>query len=213
MAKPFQIAGATPSPKPPVPRALVAVSFLPLLLVPIGGLMGGLIGGAAAAINLVVARARLGMPARVAVILGMTVAAVVLYAAVSSAALSVPTASVAALEVGTCLDGIHPGATVTADVTKPVDCGAAHDDEIVGVVSDTEAGAYPGDAAVLAFANTPCLTAFGRYVGVDFEISSLDMITVTPTELSWARGDRQIACVATARDGGPLTGSVKGSAR
>jgi hypothetical protein len=115
--------------------------------------------------------------------------------------------------VGTCVDGIHPGAAVTADVTRSVDCATSHDDEIVGVVSDTVAGAYPGQAAVDAFANGPCMTAFGTYVGIDFEVSTLDMITLTPTELSWARGDRQISCVVAARDGSKLTGSVMGSRR
>ena len=37
MANPFQIAGTIDSPKPAVPRALVVLSFVPLLLVPIGG--------------------------------------------------------------------------------------------------------------------------------------------------------------------------------
>jgi hypothetical protein len=213
MAKPFQIARTTDPPKPPVPRALVVLSFLPLVLVPIGGSLGGLIGGAAAAVNLIVARGRLAVPAKVAVVLGLTVAAVALYVGVAIAALSAPTTSVAALQVGTCLNGIHPGAAVTADSSRPVDCATTHDDEIVGVLSYTEPGAYPGQAAVDGFANAPCVAAFGSYVGIDFALSTLDMMTVTPSELTWARGDRQISCVAIARDGSQLTGTVKGSRR
>ena len=213
MDNPFRIAGTTEPPKPSIPRAVVVLSILPLLLVPIGGLLGGLIGGVAAAINLVVARGRLGVPAKVAAILGTTVVAVVVYVAVAVAAVAVPTTSVAALQVGTCLDGVHPGVAVTADVTRPVDCATTHDNEIVGVVSDTLPGAYPGQAAVDAFANAPCEAAFGAYVGVDFDSSTLDLITLTPSELSWARGDRQISCVAITRDGSRLTGSVRGSGR
>jgi hypothetical protein len=213
MANPFQFAGTTVRPRPPVPRALVVLSFLPLVLVPIGGLLGGLIGGTTAAINVLVARGHLGGPAKVAVILGLSVAAVLLYAGVLFAALAVPSTSVPPLQVGTCVNGIHPGAAVTAEITKPVDCTTGHDDEIVGVVAYTTAGAYPGQAAVDTFANGPCVAAFSSYVGIDFELSSLDMITVTPSELTWARGDRQISCVAVARDGVPLTGSVKDSRR
>lgn len=213
MANPFQIARTTDPPKPPVPLALVVLSFLPLILVLIGGVLGGLIGGVSTAINLVVARGRLGVPARIAVILGLTVAAIVLYAGVAIAALTVTTTSVPPLQVGTCLDGVHPGAVSTSDVTRPVDCATTHDDEIVGVLSYAESGAYPGQAAVDAFANAPCVAAFSSYVGVDFELSTLDMMTVTPSELSWARGDRQISCVAITRDGRQLTGSVKDSRR
>ena len=134
--------------------------------------------------------------ARVAVILGLTVAAIVLYAGVAIAALTVPTTSVPPLQVGTCLDGVHPGAVATSDVTRPVDCATAHDDEIVGVLSYAEPGAYPGQATVDAFANAPCVAAFSGYVGVDFELSTLDMMTVTPSELSWAtrRSPDQLRC-------------------
>jgi hypothetical protein len=213
MDNPFRIVGTTEPPTSRIPRALVLLSFLPLLLVTIGGLLGGLIGGAAAAINVVVARGRFAVPARVAVILGVTAVAVALYVAVAIASVTVPTTSASPLQVGTCLDGVHPGETVTADVTRPVDCATTHDNEIVGVVSDTVPGAYPGQAAVDAFANAPCEAAFSAYVGIDFDSSTLDLITLTPSELSWARGDRQISCVAITRDGSPLTGSVKGSGR
>ncbi len=213
MDNPFRIAGTTEPPKPPTPFAVVLLSFLPLLLVTVGGLIGGLIGGAAAAINLLVTRGRSGMPAKVAVILGVTVVAAVVYAAVAMAAVTLPTTSDAPLQVGTCLDGVRPGVEVTADVTRPVDCATTHDNEIVGVVTYTLPGAYPGQAAVDAFASAPCETAFGAYVGIDFDASTLDLITLTPSELSWARGDRQISCVAITRDGSQLTGSVKGSGR
>jgi hypothetical protein len=213
MDDPFQMAGATEPRKPPIPRAVVLLSFLPLLLVPIGGLLGGLIGGAAAAVELVVARGRFGVPAKVAIILGLTVVAIVFYVAIANDAVTMPTNAVAPLRVGTCLDGVHPGVAVTADITRPVDCATPHDNEIVAVVSDTVPGAYPGQSAVDAFANAPCEAAFGAYVGIDFEASTLDLITLTPSELSWARGDRQISCVAIARDGSALTGSVKDSGR
>jgi hypothetical protein len=210
MDNPFGVASASTPPKPAVPRALMVLAAVPLLLVALGGLLGALIGGVAAALNMVVARTRLGVPARVAAMLGLTVVAVVVYIAVVIA-LTVTITSVETLKAGTCLNGIHPGATVTANVTKPVDCGTTHDDEIVGVVSYTGAGAYPGQAAVESFAEAPCVSAFGTYVGIDFASSNLDMMTITPSELTWARGDRQISCVAITRDGNQLIGSVKGS--
>jgi hypothetical protein len=107
--------------------------------------------------------------------------------------------------------GCSPACTARASSRRPGPEHAARN-EIVGSPPTPE-GAYPGQAAVDAFASAPCETAFGAYVGIDFETSTLDLITLTPSELSWARGDRQISCVAIARDGRQLTGSVKGSRR
>ena len=36
---------------------------------------------------------------------------------------------------------------------------------------------------------------------------------ITPTDISWAKGDRQISCVVAAPAGGKLTGSVRGTAQ
>ena len=117
MANPFQIAGTTDPPKPPVPLALVVLSFLPLLLVPIGGLLGGLIGGAAAAINLVVARGRLAVPAKVVVDAGPDRRRDrALRRCRHRGTDRRRPARSPTLQVGTCLNGIHPGAAVTADV-------------------------------------------------------------------------------------------------
>jgi hypothetical protein len=39
------------------------------------------------------------------------------------------------------------------------------------------------------------------------------MFLVTPTDLTWAKGDRGIDCVVLGPDGERLTGSVKGAKR
>ena len=65
----------------------------------------------------------------------------------------------------------------------------------------------------MEFAQDPCLDAFAEYVGIDFQTSSLDMILVTPTDLTWLKGDREIECVVLTTDAGKLTGSVRGFAR
>jgi hypothetical protein len=65
----------------------------------------------------------------------------------------------------------------------------------------------------VSFAQTQCGGAFGTYVGVDFQSSSLEMFIAMPSDLTWAKGDRQIGCVVLAADDTMLTGSVKGTAR
>ena len=64
----------------------------------------------------------------------------------------------------------------------------------------------------MSFAEQPCLAAFATYVGIDFQSSALTMIAVTPSDVTWAKGDRQIACVAIGPGGLPMTNTVKGSA-
>ena len=54
---------------------------------------------------------------------------------------------------------------------------------------------------------------FADYVGIGFDASRLEMFYLYPSEETWGRGDRQIACIVTAPAGGELTGSVAGTAR
>jgi len=89
----------------------------------------------------------------------------------------------------------------------------AHENEVVGLVTYTGADAYPGMQAFLDFANAPCLEAFESYVGISFELSDLDMIVLTPTDATWIKGHRTIACVVYTLDGSTLTGSIRGTAR
>lgn len=121
-------------------------------------------------------------------------------------------APVASLTTGACVNGIRDGATVTATSARAVDCAAPHDNEVVGTSPYSPDGSYPGAATLSAFGQRPCLEAFRAYIGIDYETSALEMILVTPSGVTWAKGDRTIACVVGAAGGGRLTGSVRGTA-
>lgn len=194
--------------EPRIPRLAVVLMFLPLGLVIVGGLIGALFGVGAAAINARLARRAMGWPLKVAAMLGVTVLAVTLYFGLAFAIAPVPT-----LTTGNCLNGVREGAELTTDTTRPVDCAIAHENEVVASIPYTGGGAYPGVDALVASAETGCLQGFASYVGVDFQASSLEMILVTPTDVSWLKGDREIDCVVYAPGGAKLTGSIKGSAR
>ena len=194
--------------EPRVPRFALVLTFLPLALGLIGGLTGALFGLGAAAINARIARGSLGWPIKVATMLGTTVLAVALYLGIAVAIAPVPT-----LTAGTCLNGVQDGTELTIDTTNPVDCAVAHDNEVIATLPYVGEGAYPGQPALNAYAQTPCTDAFAVYVGISFDASTLDMFLITPTDVSWAKGDRQIGCVVAAPAGGKLTGSVKGTAQ
>jgi hypothetical protein len=194
--------------EPPVPRFAVILTFLPLALVLLGGLIGGLIGVGAAAINGRLARRQMPLPIKVISMLGVIALSVALYLGAAFAIAPIPT-----LETGTCVNGIRPSADMTASATRPVDCTKPHDNEVVGTLRHDGQGGYPGTAALETFAAAGCIAAFNAYVGGDFQSSTLQMLPFMPDELSWAKGARDISCVVLAGDGTQLTGSVKGTAR
>ncbi|MDP3892570.1 septum formation family protein [Nocardioides sp.] len=71
---------------------------------------------------------------------------------------------------------------------------------------------FPGDDALVSFADGACATAFGEYVGVDYLDSELFFSYLMPTPRSWEDDDREVLCVLTGA-GQPLEGSMKGAAR
>jgi hypothetical protein len=121
--------------------------------------------------------------------------------------------SVFDVEVGDCFDA---AGDVLESVTL-VDCEASHTYEAFHVF-DHEAGAdaaYPGDDALTDYAETECGVPFEDYVGRDYESSIWYISWITPSEETWAEGDREILCTLHQQDdnGDPIqvTGSAEGS--
>lgn len=193
--------------EPPLAGYLRILTFLPVALVVLGPLLGALVGVGAAAINARLARRPMRAPIKIAAMLGVSALALGTFLVATFAIAPIPS-----LETGRCVNGIREGAEVTTQTTRSVDCGKPHDNEVVGTIQYTGQSGYRKDV-LEPFAQTACLEAFAAYVGVDFQVSTLEMIVVTPTDLTWAKGDREIACVVLAGGGGQLTGSVKGTAR
>jgi Septum formation len=192
--------------EPPVNPIFTVLVFLPLALVVIGGAIGGALGLVAAGINLALSRRPLRTPIKLIVMIGTIVVAAAVWFGIAFTLAPVPK-----LALGTCVNGIREGAQLSPNSYKPVSCSAEHDNEIVGVVQYTGDGAYPGQTALVTFAQEPCVAAFATYVGIDFQSSVLDMIAVTPSDVTWGKGDRQIACVVIGPSGLPMTSSVRGS--
>jgi hypothetical protein len=194
--------------EPPVSPIYVLLIFLPLALVVVGGLIGGVIGVVASMANMVISRRRLAGP--------LKIAAMVLVAAIGAGgyfAVAFALSPLPRVAVGDCLNGVRVGVELTPNTLRPVDCAIAHENEVVGLVVSTATGAYPGTQALFDFASAPCTVAFESYVGSSFELSDLDMILVTPSDVTWLKGDRDIACIVMTIDGSQLTGSVRGAAR
>lgn len=109
--------------------------------------------------------------------------------------------------IGRCLDVDE---TIEAEVSElpEVPCDQPHSHEIVGIVISPES-VYPGFDALEATAQARCLVEFEEYVGISPFESELFYSWLVPTLTSWDReNDRQIICVAGARDSEPLEASV-----
>jgi len=121
------------------------------------------------------------------------------------------------LTVGECFDAttFSAGAPIDpANITLRL-CAGPHQHEVYAVLDHPggTAAPYPGDQTITAYADDRCIAAFVDYVGVAYQLSTLDYATVYPDAASWKAGDRQIACVLHDADFIPLLDSMKNANR
>lgn len=112
------------------------------------------------------------------------------------------------LAVGDCIN--EPDGVEFTSISA-VACSEAHDYEAFHEFEASGGDAYPGDAAMDVEAEK-CLEAFGSYVGVAYEVSSLDYLIFAPVAQAWEMGDRTVSCVLF-DPAAALTGSARGIAR
>jgi hypothetical protein len=123
--------------------------------------------------------------------------------------------SVFDLEVGDCFSVDSD----QFDTVLVVDCEHPHEYEAFHVF-DHEAGPdepYPGDDPLFDFADTECQPPFEEYVDHEYQTSVWYITSITPSEETWADGDREIVCTLNQQDANEepitVTGSAEGSAQ
>jgi len=111
------------------------------------------------------------------------------------------------LTLGDCL--VEDGGMAGADV-EVVDCADAHDAEVLDVVTTTATGDYPGDDPMAAEADTACSASLdAQLAAAGLPADGLWYGWYTPSEATWADGDREIDCLLYAEsEDGTLTGSL-----
>lgn len=131
---------------------------------------------------------------------------------------------------------INSGGTVSVDDLRPGDCfsrnededlisevdgipcGELHDYEVFALVTH-DAPAFPTDPEMDAVFVNKCSPPFASYVGEPYETSALWGTMITPSEDTWADGDRSFICVLYQGDEAnpdvvvPITGSMQGANR
>jgi hypothetical protein len=97
------------------------------------------------------------------------------------------------LRVGDCIENPPEGSPPSV---KRVGCDSPHRGEVYAVLALPESVEYPGDGAVNAFQEN-CAAEFTRYAPSPPAGPTFDRSVITPTQQSWANGDRSMLCIAT----------------
>jgi hypothetical protein len=120
--------------------------------------------------------------------------------------------AVSRLLTGDCFN--DPDADQVGDirVVEVVPCEQPHDTEIYHSFTLTE-GARPDDDALEELAAGQCFPAFDAFVGIEFEISEMDLFLLTPSAEQWDDGHRTLHCILFNLDLSELVGSARGTAR
>ena len=92
------------------------------------------------------------------------------------------------------------------------ECTEPHQYEMY-FVGDMPDGPYPTNDEVTVWIQSNCLPAFGQYVGLAYENSTLDALPITPTSDGWDSGDHSVQCALLDPDNAELTESLQGAAR
>lgn len=116
------------------------------------------------------------------------------------------------LRVGDCFDDASYSFNGDAQITSlpGVPCSEPHDNEVYAVF-DVNIDSYPGDEGMWELAMDRCLDRFQPFVGLDYESSSLDILTLYPTPESWKlENDREVVCAVFDVDANKLVGHAQG---
>ncbi|MFI9152057.1 DUF4190 domain-containing protein [Streptomyces sp. NPDC053367] len=118
--------------------------------------------------------------------------------------------AVLSVKKGECFDTLTGSLEGMAYDVDEVPCSGRHDGEVFAVVR-LPGGAYPGESRVTDIADDKCFALESDYVLDSWALpENVDVYYLTPTEESWALGDREITCVYGNTDAeGSLTGSLR----
>jgi len=117
------------------------------------------------------------------------------------------------LQVGDCFNDLDDLEGPVSNVAA-VPCDEVHDNEVflVQALGGSFGDDFPGVDALGEHAYIRCSgPSFDSYVGRSYLDSVLEVFSFTPTEDSWAQGDREVVCALFRLDGEPLNRSASGS--
>lgn len=99
------------------------------------------------------------------------------------------------------------------DITLELPCDLPHQNEVFDVVEYPTTKDYPGETTLRDFAKKNCIRNFTAFVGSEYELSTLEVGYVIPTEENWAPGRERVGCYVYDPKAERSVGSLRGSAR
>ncbi len=114
------------------------------------------------------------------------------------------------MQVGDCFNDPEDLTAELIASVEGVPCHQPHDNEVFAEF-DVTYSTFPGQDEVYTDAWWRCYDHFERWVGNDWESSSLEISALTPSDASWAEGDREITCFVYDATLQKLTGTTRGS--
>lgn len=114
------------------------------------------------------------------------------------------------MRVGDCFDSANSSNDEVSDLPG-VPCSEPHDFETYAVF-DVALDSYPTEETMGELAYDSCLQRFDEFVGLEYESSVLEIITMYPTTESWQQDDREVVCALYDMNEEKLVGSTRGRA-
>ena len=90
------------------------------------------------------------------------------------------------------------------------ECTEAHTGEVYSVTT-LKNDTMPSRDEMDELVHNTCYETFEAYVGTSPEETTLDYTAMSPTKQTWAKGDREIVCIAVRTDDEQLPASVRDS--
>jgi len=116
------------------------------------------------------------------------------------------------LETFDCFNDPEPDDLDEIERLEVLPCEQPHDNEVFHSFTLAD-GPMPTQEEIFGLAANQCFPAFDAFVGIEFEISALDIFPLTPRLEQWEGGHRTIHCVLFNLDLSELVGSARGIAR
>jgi len=112
------------------------------------------------------------------------------------------------VQVGDCFNDVTSNSDRVASVPG-VPCTEPHDNEAFAVF-DVSVESYPDEDVMYDLAYDSCMVHFEKFVGTDYESSSLEITTMYPSAESWKQDDREVVCAVFDMNANLLVGSAAG---
>lgn len=117
--------------------------------------------------------------------------------------------SVFSLAIGDCYNQNAKEAEGETFAVEAVPCGEPHQSQVVGEFELDEAKTFPGNDAIWAIADERCPAEGQKFAPDTWALpKGVDVFYYTPTQESWATGDRAVSCTYT-KEKGTFSGSLK----